>query len=92
MRVHLEVSFSFKRELPPELALELPDNAAVSDALQALADRFPGVRPRLFRPDGAVRRHINALVNGGNVAAKKGFETVLRDGDRLTLLPPVGGG
>lgn len=92
MRIRLEVSFSFKRELPAALGVDLPEGATVLDALHALVDRFPDVGARLFRTDGQVRRHINALVNGGNVTAKKGFETILHDGDRLTLLPPVGGG
>jgi len=41
---------------------------------------------------GALNQHINALVNGGNVVHRSGFRTVLNDGDRLTILPPVGGG
>jgi len=54
--------------------------------------RYPAIEPRLFGPRGEVHRHINALVNGQNVAFKKGFGTILRDGDGLTLLPPIGGG
>jgi sulfur-carrier protein len=92
MRVRIEVSFSFKHDLPRDLIVDVPEGASVFVALETLANRFPQVRERLFTPDGRVRRHINALVNGKNVVSQGGYETILHDADRLTLLPPVGGG
>jgi len=93
MNVSLEIAFSFKRELTEDYShLELADGATVRDAVAALADRFPQIRERLFDDQGAIRRHINALVNGGNIQFRERFETVLREGDRLSILPPVGGG
>jgi len=93
MRVTLEISFSFKHEVDASgLALDLPNGAAVLEALGELVRRYPHLKPRLFTGSGEVHRHINALINGGNVTFKKGFLTILHDGDHLTLLPPVGGG
>jgi molybdopterin converting factor small subunit len=93
MKVRVEISFSFKRDVDPQgVVLELPDGADVRAALRGLVRRYPAIEPRLFGPRGEVHRHINALVNGRNVAFKKGFGTILRDGDGLTLLPPIGGG
>lgn len=91
--VHVEIGFSFKRDLPDDYRrLALPDGADALGALRVLADRFPTLAPRLFAASGAVRRDVNVLINGGNAARRDGLETALRDGDRLTLLPPVGGG
>jgi molybdopterin converting factor small subunit len=93
MRVHVEIGFSFKRELPDDYReLVLPDGADVATALRALADRHPVLRDRIYSPTGDVRRDVSLLVNGGNAARRSGLATALRDGDRLTLLPPVGGG
>ncbi len=93
MRVALEISFSFKHEVDASgLELELPEGADVLSALREFVHRYPHLKPRLFTGSGEAHRHINALINGGNVAFKKGFLTVLHDGDHLTLLPPVGGG
>ena len=93
MRISVEISFSFKHDLDrSELTLDLSEGADVADALRVLVGRYPQVRTRLFTPDGEVQRHINALVNGENVRFKQNFDTLLHDGDRLTLLPPVGGG
>jgi len=93
MKITLEISFSFKHELDtPQLALALPEGADILAALHSLVTRYPHVRSRLFTASGEVHRHINALINGGNASFKQGFHTTLRDGDHLTILPPVGGG
>ena len=93
MTITVEIGFSFKHEVgAPGPTLELPEGADVLAALNALARRSPQVKRRLFAANGEVHRHINALINGQNISFNKGFATALRDGDRLTLLPPVGGG
>ena len=93
MNVSVEIAFSFKRELASDYrSLDLPGGATVRGALEELGRRFPQIRERLFDEQGAIRRHINALVNGGNVQFRERFETVLQEGDRLSILPPVGGG
>jgi len=93
MRVRVEVCFSFKREIgDATVVLELEAGATVLDAVRALTTRFPEIEGRLFDGDGVLHRHINALLNGGNVSFRKGFATPLADGDLLALLPPVGGG
>ncbi len=93
MRICVEFGFSFKKDLSKDYReLELPEGAAVETAVRALASRHPAARSRLLDDAGRVRSHIAALINGGNVAWKDGLRTTLHDGDRLTLLPPVGGG
>ncbi|MDD5646253.1 MAG: MoaD family protein, partial [Candidatus Bipolaricaulis sp.] len=72
--------------------LSLPEGADVEEAIRALAARYPQVHERLLDDAGRVHRHVAALVNGGSAAWRDGLRTGLRDGDRLTLLPPVGGG
>jgi molybdopterin synthase sulfur carrier subunit len=93
VNVIVEIGFSFKRELDDAYGnLEIAEDATVLDALRALAEYYHVFRERVFDETGNIRRNINALVNGGNVQFREGFNTVLREGDRLTVLPPVGGG
>jgi len=93
MRIEIELAFSFKRDLDADYrSLELDDGMDVEGALRAWAERHPIAIERLFDDEGRIRRHINALVNGGNVTLREGFRTKLCDGDRLTILPPAGGG
>jgi MoaD family protein len=93
MRIELEIAFSFKRELDESYRrLDLPAGSNVEAAMRKWARRHPKAETRLFDEQGAIRRHINALINGGNVKLRAGFQTVLQDGDRLSILPPAGGG
>ena len=93
MRIEIEVAFSFKRELDEgHRHLALPEGSDVDAALRLFTEHHPSARDRLFDERGEILRHINALINGGNVKLRQGFETILCDGDRLTILPPAGGG
>ncbi len=93
MCIHVEIGFSFKWELSDDYReLALPDEADIGLALRTLAEHFPAVQSRLFAGSGEVRRDVGVLVNGGNALRRDGLRTRLSDGDRLTLLPPVGGG
>lgn len=93
MNIDVEIAFSFKRELEDGYrSLDLPDASTVLSALELLAARYDIFRQRVFDDAGGIRRNINALVNGGNVQLRESFDTILKEGDRLTVLPPVGGG
>ena len=93
MNVAIEIAFSFKHALGDDYhKLELPECATVHDALAYLGKRYDVFHERVFNEIGEIRRNINALVNGVNVQFREGFDTILTDGDRLTVLPPVGGG
>ncbi len=93
MNVSVEIAFSFKRDLDHAYRrLELPEDATVLDAFRVLADGYSVFRERVFDDARGVRRNINGLVGGGNVQFRERFNTVLREGDRLSVLPPVGGG
>lgn len=39
-----------------------------------------------------VRGHLQFLINGQSAALQRGKRTPLKDGDQVTILPPVGGG
>jgi len=91
--IAVEIGFSFKRELSTDYRLlEIPETSDVLAALAALVRKHAVLRDRLLDEDGSVRRNIATLVNGENVTLRRGLETPLADGDRLTILPPVGGG
>ena len=93
MNIAVEIGFSFKRELDDAYrSLELPERATVLDSFRVLGDRYPVFRERVFNEAGEIRRNVNALINGGNVQFREGFKTVLHEGDRLSVLPPMGGG
>jgi molybdopterin converting factor small subunit len=62
----------------------------VGEALDQAIAAEPRLRPRIYREDG--RMWAGVFLNGRNVNARQGVKTVLADGDRLAVVPPISGG
>ncbi len=71
---------------------ELDEGASVEAVLRELV-LAPNEGSLLFDEDGRVKEdNVVILVNGENTRYLRGLKTILRDGDRVSLLHPVGGG
>jgi len=66
------------------------DAATVGEAIEALCRRYMPLRDRLLKPNGRLKPSLVIFVNDAQPAAKP--ETVLKEGDTLVLIQPVGGG
>jgi len=65
----------------------------VVDALRKVAERFEGrVKGRIFDDEGGLDKFLDVFVNGRNIDLLSGLDTVLRDGDNITVLRAVSGG
>jgi len=53
--------------------------------------RYPGIRERLVE-GGGLRRFVNVYLNDEDVRFLSGLDTVIADGDEVTILPAVAGG
>ena len=56
-----------------------------------LESRYPGLQERLVDEQG-LRRFVNVYLNDEDVRFLGGLETVVADGDSVTILPAVAGG
>jgi sulfur-carrier protein len=71
---------------------------ASGDTLQAiiadLESNYSGISERLIDPanQGKLHRFVNIYVNDEDVRFSGGLETVIADGDSVTILPAVAGG
>ena len=72
--------------------LELPDGSSVTALIESLAARFTEARPHLLTADGQPHRSLLVVVNDAAVTAASATEGRLRDGDTVTLMPPIAGG
>ena len=61
---------------------------AIIDELDAA---HPGFKDRITQ-DGALRRFVNVYLNDEDVRFLGGLDTVVADGDSVTILPAVAGG
>lgn len=67
------------------------EGATVGAILADLEQRFPGIGARLCDGDG-IRRHVNIYANDDDVRFLDGLDTVVAEGDSLTILPAMAGG
>ena len=64
----------------------------VGEVVAELAERFPGLGGRLRDDDGTPYEFVTFYLNDSDIRLADGFETVVRDGDDLTVVPAVAGG
>lgn len=74
------------------VSVDVPPDATVGDALDALLDQEPALRERVLDDDGDLEAHLTVLRNGENVAPEGGLDAEVAPDDELALLPPVSGG
>jgi molybdopterin synthase sulfur carrier subunit len=67
------------------------EGSSVGEALDALYERFEGLRERITE-DGELRRFVNVYVSGEDIRFGDGLDTPVDDGDEITILPAVAGG
>ncbi len=73
--------------------VELPEKSSVGNLMDLLVNRYGGDFKRyVYDDEKRVRDYLSFMINGINVNSLEGFETVLKNGDVLAILPPVGGG
>ncbi|HEY9889166.1 MAG TPA: MoaD/ThiS family protein [Candidatus Obscuribacterales bacterium] len=68
------------------------DAASIANLMDTLDTHFPGIKARLCDDQGELRRFVNFYVNSEDIRFLEGKETVLNDGDEVSIVPAVAGG
>jgi molybdopterin synthase sulfur carrier subunit len=63
----------------------------VGEAIDSLIAAHPGLGP-LVKDDKGIRPYVNVLLNGKVVDKETGLTSKVKDGDVLSVFPPVAGG
>ena len=86
--------FADLREMTGEatVRVDVPADATVGDALDALLSTYPALEDRVTDESGDLRQHINVLRNGEQVDVDGGLDARVSADDELALFPPVSGG
>jgi sulfur-carrier protein len=74
-----------------EAETTIDDATTVGEVLDGLYERYDGLRERIAE-DGDLRRFVNVYVGGEDIRFLDGLETVVEEGDEVTILPAVAGG
>ncbi len=68
------------------------EGSDVGTLLRALDSQFPGVAEKVFDGSGDVKRFINVFVNDDEIRSLQGLATVIKDSDRVSIVPAMAGG
>ncbi|HRE01101.1 MAG TPA: MoaD/ThiS family protein [Ilumatobacteraceae bacterium] len=68
------------------------DGATLAEVLKNLNDQHPGFDDRLFDENGALRKFVNVFVADDDVRYLDGINTVVPDGETVSIIPAVAGG
>ena len=67
--------------------------STVSEALAALATRYPKLRRHLYDDDGRLRRFVNIYLNEADIRyLEGGARANLNAGDEIRIVPSIAGG
>ncbi len=65
---------------------------SVAELIDHLEGMHPGLKARLCDEKGELRRFVNVYVNEEDIRFLKGKDTVLKDGDEVSIVPAIAGG
>lgn len=90
---------SIKVRVPTPLQKFTKDNAEVpvegnniKELIENLEKNYPGIKERLCDESGKLRRFINIYVNEEDIRFLQKDETLLKDGDEVSIIPAIAGG
>ncbi len=66
--------------------------ATIAEIIDNLESNHPGIKGRMCDDTGELRRFVNIYVNEEDVRFLKGKETILKDGDEVSIVPAIAGG
>lgn len=91
MAVHVRIPTPL-RQLTNGARLVDVAGADLSQAIDELDRRFPGIRARLLDERGQVLRFVNIFVNERDIRFLGGLSTPLADGAEVSIVPAMAGG
>lgn len=75
------------------LDIDLPEKSTVQDLLMFIIKKYGRAVSRYLLDERKnSREFLNYLINGKNITDLNGFETPLKTGDLIVIIPPVAGG
>lgn len=64
----------------------------INELLAELEKNHPGIKERLCDGEGKLRRFVNVYVNEEDIRFMQNQDTVLKDGDDISIIPAIAGG
>lgn len=65
---------------------------SIAEMIENLNTSYSGLKDRLCDDKGELRRFVNVYVNEEDIRFLKGKDTILKDGDEVSIVPAIAGG
>src|SRR3990170_6363968 len=66
--------------------------ATIGEVLSSLEASYPGFRQQISGEDGQLHRFVNIYLNDEDIRYLGAFDTAVKDGDVVSILPALAGG
>ncbi len=66
--------------------------STIAEMIDNLNATHPGIKDRLCDERGELRRFVNIYVNEEDIRFLNGKDTLLKDGDEVSIVPAIAGG
>jgi len=87
------VFYSTFKRITGEKKISMEVGSTVRDAIDALITKYGYEMEKfLLEPTGIIKRSLIFSLNGTDIRKLKGFNTSLKPGDSIALVPAVAGG
>ena len=91
MSVTVKIPTQLRPVTGGEAETTVDEAKTVGEVLDGLYERYDGLRDRISE-GGDLRRFVNVYVGEEDIRLLNGLDTVVEDGDEVTILPAVAGG
>ncbi len=91
MSVTVKIPTQLRTVTGGEAETTVEEAKTVGEVLDGLYERYDGLRDRISE-GGDLRRFVNVYVGEEDIRLLEGLNTVVEDGDEVTILPAVAGG
>ena len=68
------------------------DGKTIAEILNNLETQFTGIKERICEKNGAPRRFINIYLNEEDIRFMQGENTIVKEGDEISIIPAIAGG
>ena len=87
----VEILAPLKQYVDNQKVLEV-NGGTVGNVVESLLKNYPRLKDQLFDSLNHPRDFINYFLNGEDIRNLEGFETKLKEEDKLVIMPAIAGG
>ena len=66
--------------------------STVGEILNALDEKHPGMKGRIFDDAGKIKRFVNIFANDEDIRFLQNLDTPVKDDDEVSIVPAIAGG